>query len=266
MKYFFVLLIVLYSCGTAKKVEKIETAISKKDTTALVVVDRADSAEIVRNLLGKIKSNAVSFNTFSAKIRLDYQDKDGGDQATAFVRMQKDSLIWISLTGALGIEGFRVLVTTDSVVVWNKLKKTVQYRTIEYLSALTDIPFNFYTLQNFIVGNPVFLDSNVISYRTKEKETQLLTASAFFKHLLTLENENYLIVHSKLDDNDPARNRTMGIALSDYEWTPNGWFAKQRNVTLAENNRLDINLNFKQFVFDSPLSFPFNLPKNVKVK
>lgn len=266
MKYLTVLLILCYSCGTVKKVEKIETAISKKDTTELVIVDKLDSARTATELLNKVKSNAISFQTFSAKIKLDYQDKDGGDQATAFVRMKKDSIIWISLTGALGIEGFRVLVTEDSVVVWNKLKKTVQYRTIEYLSALTDIPFNFQTLQSFIVGNPIFLDTNVVSYRTKEKETQLLTTNLFFKHLLTLDNENYLLMHSKLDDIDPTRNRTMGIALGDYEWTTNGWFAKQRNISLAENNRLDINLNFKQFVFDAPLSFPFNLPKNVKVK
>jgi len=37
--------------------------------------------------------------------------------------MQKDSIIWVSLTGLLGIEGYRMIVNKDSVKLMNKLKK-----------------------------------------------------------------------------------------------------------------------------------------------
>jgi hypothetical protein len=48
--------------------------------------------------------------------------------------MKKDSLIWISVNGALGIEGMRVLIDKDSVRILNKLDKEYQVRSLEYLT------------------------------------------------------------------------------------------------------------------------------------
>lgn len=268
MKYYLAILITLItlSCGTVKKVEKIDVAISKKDTAQTVVVKGIDTVALSKKILKQALQNDIDFTTFSAKVKVEFQDKNDNEQATAFVRMHKDSVIWISLTGALGVEGFRVLIKKDNVVVWNKLKKTVQYRSLQHLSSLTQIPFDFKTLQDLIVGNPIFIDSNVVSYRNKEQETLILMVGDLFKHLITLDNSNYLVKHSKLDDVDASRNRTMDITFSDYEYANGHWFPKQRIISVAENNKLDISMEYKQYKFNEPLTYPFNLPKNIKVK
>ena len=48
----------------------------------------------------------------------------------------------------------------------NLLKKNVQLRTISYLQDVTALPFDFKTMQDLVVGNPVFIDSNVVSLIT----------------------------------------------------------------------------------------------------
>ncbi|MDB5249476.1 MAG: hypothetical protein JWQ40_3870 [Segetibacter sp.] len=265
---FLGLIIVMFSCRPAKKVQKIQEAISKVDTTAVIVVREnktVDSTRLIKDVYNKVIKNKIDFTTFNAKVRVGYSGKEGGDEATAYIRLKKDSAIWLSLRGALGIEGFRVLITKDSVKVMNLLKKDVQYRTISYLQEVTALPFDFATLQDLVVGNPVFIDSNVISYKVNtNNELLVLMAGKFFKHLVTIDNTNYKVLHSKLDDIDEARNRTCDITFSGYENSAGIPFSTERNISVAEQSKLDISLNFKQYSFNQPLTFPFSIPKNYK--
>ena len=261
--------VLMFACRPAKKVQKIQEAISKVDTASVAVrpndTKALDSARLIKDVYNKVLKNKIDFKTFNAKVKVEYNSKENGDEATAYVRLEKDKVIWLSLRGALGIEGFRVLVTRDSVKVMNLLKKTVQLRSIEYLQDITELPFDFVTLQDLIVGNPVFIDSNIISYKTNaDRELLVLMAGRLFKHLVTLDNTDFKVLHSKLDDIDVVRNRTCDITFSDYENSAGVPFSTKRRISVAEKSKLDINLDFKQYSFNQPTTFPFAIPKNYK--
>ena len=261
--------ILMFACRPAKKVQKIQEAISKVDTGSVFVRPNnskaLDSARLIKDVYKKVLKNKIDFKTFTAKVKVDYASKENNDEATAYVRVEKDKTIWLSLRGALGIEGFRVLVTKDSVKVMNLLKKTVQLRSIEYLQDITELPFDFITLQDLIVGNPVFVDSNIVSYKANaNRELLVLMAGRLFKHLVTLDNTDFKILHSKLDDIDVVRNRTCDITFSNYETIAGVPFSTKRRISVAEKSKLDINLDFKQYSFNQPTTFPFSVPKGYK--
>lgn len=88
--------------------------------------------------------------------------------------------------------------------------------------------------------------------------------AGFFKHLVSLSNADYTILHSKLDDINEGRNRTCDITFSDYENTSGVPFSTKRDISVAEQSKLDINLDFKQYSFNQPLTFPFSIGKNYK--
>ena len=69
-------------------------------------------------------------------------------------------------------------------------------------------------------------------------------------------------MHSKLDDIDIARNRTADLTYGDYENKAGFNFSTYREITVSEKNKLDIQLNFKQYEFNKVLSVSFNIPKN----
>lgn len=270
MKYIFlllglVMLIFAFSCRPTKK---LQTAISRKDTTHTVIVNdsKADSIKFVQEVFNKVKSRKINFNTFSAKIKVDYTGKDGkGPDLTVFVRMQKDSVIWLSINATVfSYEAFRVLITHDSVIVLNKKDKLVQFRSLSYLQELTQLPFDFSTVQDLIVGNPIYLDSNIVSFKKNESSVMLLSTGKFFKHLMTLSNNDFTLEHSKLDDIDIARNRTCDLTYTDYENKNGMQFSTGRKITVAEKSKLDIDMNFKQYSFNETLSYPFSIPKNYK--
>ena len=251
------------SCRSTKK---IQTAISKKDTTQIVRVENAfDSSGFIRQVYSGIIRNHIDFNTFSAKVKVDYRGGDGKNyDFNAFLRMRKDSVIWVSINAALGIEAFRILITPDSVKVLNKLDKVAQLRTMAYLKEITQLPFDFYSLQELIIGNPVYLDSNIVSFRKDDEYVSLMSMGKVFKNYITVGGNDYLISGSKLDDAEVGRSRTAVLSYGEYESKDNIRFATKRRISLAEQQRLEVALEFKQFNFNESLNYPFSIPKNYR--
>jgi hypothetical protein len=259
-------IVVSVSCKSARKVQ---SAINKKDTTLTTIINNAhnDSILYIREVLQKVEQNKITdFNTFSAKIKVDYKDKEGSQpELTVFVRIQKDSIIWVSINATiLSYEALRILITPDSVKVLNKRDKVVQFRSVSYLQELTQLPFDFVTLQNFLLGNPVYFDSSVVAYKKGEESVVLMNVGQYFKHLITLSNNDYHLEQSKLDDVDPIRNRTCYISYSNYENKSGKFFSTRRRLSVSEKSKLDVDMDFKQYAFNETLSFPFAVPRKYK--
>lgn len=260
------LAVVATGCRTTRKINSV---IAPKDSTKLVVNDpHADSMRNIHAIIEGINRNHIDFKTFSAKIKVDYWDKDGkGPDLTVFVRIQKDSAIWLSVNATVfSYEAFRVLITPDSVKLINKKDKLVQLRSSGYLVEVAHLPFDFKGLQDLIIGNPVFLDSNIVSYTKEPNVTSLLSIGEIFKNLLTIGNSDNLPQHSKLDDVNQNRNRTADLSYSNYNGSAGKPFATFRKISLAEKNKIDVELDFKQFSFNESLNFPFSIPKNYTVQ
>ena len=267
MTRFFIFLIFIGLLASCRSAKKIQTAITKKDSVTTVNVppgtSKNDSVQMIRAALKKIDSNRIGFRTFSCKINVDYSGSDGKKyDVNANVRMYKDSAIWVAVNALLGIDAMRLFVTRDSVKLLDKLNKTYTARSVNYLQEVTSLPLNLYNLQDLIIGNPVFLDSNVVSYTTNNNQLALLSLGELFKNLITLNESDKTLMHSKLDDTDPSRNRTADLTYGDYESKKGVLFSTKRRIVVTERNRLDIKLDFKQYEFNQEVSFPFSVPKN----
>ena len=256
-------IVVMASCRSTKK---IQTAITKKDTVVTVVTDnKIDTAQLIKNAISKLNDNKVDFKTFSAKVDVDYR---GGDDkhydVNATLRMYRDSLIWVSVNAVFGIEAMRMLITNDSVYLLDKLNKTYLIRSIDYLQEVTGLPLSLSIVQDLLVGNPVFIDSNIVSYSNNNSTISLLSIGKAFKNLVTINDNNNVLVHSKLDDIDISRSRTADLSYDDYESKKNKQFSSKRRITVSEKNKLDISLNFKQYEFNDDVNFPFSIPRNYR--
>lgn len=256
------------SCRSTRVINK-TLATKDKDTT--IVADSTlgvkDSILLNDNTKSALRANYIPFNTFSAKIKVDVQAKDNVPELTANLRMIKDSVIWVSLQATfLNIEAYRVRITKDSVILLNKLDKEVQYRSLDYLQEVTQIPFDFSTIQDMLIGNPVFFSDSNATVRKKDDQVLVYSVGDLFKNLLTLNGSNNQLIHSKLDDVDVYRNRTASVTYNDYENANGRPFSTRRQIIVTEKNKIDIKLNFKQVEFNKELSVSFSVPKNYKKK
>ncbi len=93
-------ILVLASCRSTKK---IQTAIIKKDSTAVaapVINGKEDSIRFIQETYGQVLKNHIDFAGFSAKINVDYVDGDDKKyNVNATLRMQKDAYEIERLTG-----------------------------------------------------------------------------------------------------------------------------------------------------------------------
>ena len=261
----FAAFLLMAGCRTTKK---ITTSLPKKDTAITVVVaDRhADSMKFIHDVLSQLDKNRINYETFSGKIKVDYWDKDGkGPDLTVFVRMKKDSLIWLSVNATVfSYEAFRILITPDSVKLVNKKDKVVQLRSVKYLEEMAKLPFDFKNFQDVLVGNPIFVNENVISYKQGADALTLFIVGDLFKNLLTMSNEGYALKHIKLDDIDDKRSRTCDLSYDNYVNSDGIQFATTRRISLAEKTKIDVQMEYKQFGFNESLAYPFTIPKNYK--
>lgn len=266
--FFFgsIFLLLMASCKPAKK---IQTIVSTNDTSKIIPITspKIDSAAIKADIVRRVNSNHIDFTYFSGKIKLDYIDQNGKSvNATAFVRISRDSIIWLSVTGLLGIEGFRVVVSPDTVIIMDKIEKTISYKSVAYLQEMIKLPVDFYTLQDLLVGNPIFIPDNIISFRHSGNNLVVLGTGEYFKNLITIDTTDNRILQFKLDDVKEERNRTCLVSMGDYNQQQGRLFSNFREIIVTEKGKLEIKLEYKQVVFDEPQTFPFNIPKNYKLK
>lgn len=254
------------SCRSAKKIQKAITN-TKRDTTSVINAQaHDDSVSFIKETFQQLEKQKIDFNTFQAKISVRYVGRDENEQkATAFVRMYRDSAIWISIRATIfDYEALRVYITKDSVKLLDKPNKTYTSRSVAYLQEMTDLPLDLITLQQLIIGNPVFLDSNIVSYSRSPNSISLFSIGDRFKNLITLSENDKLMLHSKLDDADINRSRTCDLNYTGYDNKNGVNFSTERSINVAEKSKLGIWLEFKDYKFNETLSFPFEVPKNYK--
>jgi hypothetical protein len=270
---FLATILLFAACRTVKKVEGIQNALSKKDTTQLVVVNKipmVDSGAIVRDIMGKVIQHKIDFKTFNAKIKVDYEGPEKKDNYTVYLSMVKDSVILIRVKGTfLGIaaEGLQARVTRDSVILVQKVgDKSVTKRSIAYLQEVTDIPFDFVSFQDLLIGNPIFFSNNLVSYKSNDNQLLVTMVGDLFKNLINIDNTTQRILFSKLNDVNTLRSRSCDITFGNYQPLAGNWFAADRKISMSEKSKLDIFLNFKEFSIDDPIKYSFEIPKNYKRK
>ena len=263
-------IVLLYSVNGCRSAKKLQTAVNRKDTQVVTTSGAAinDSLQLASGILKSLDKNRINFTTFSAKIKVQYEDKNGKQpDFNAFVRLYKDSVLWISINATfLSIEAFRILITKDSVIILNKLTKQVEYHPFKYIENIASIPLNFSVLQDIVIGNPIYTGDSIVAFRQTENHFLIGTVGQFFKNLVTISADNNLIERSKLDDIDIGQNRTADLSYGDYEKNGDFYFATYREITIAEKTKVDISLSYKQYEFNKELSFPFSVPRNYKTK
>ena len=267
---FAAVVILLSSCATSRKVQVIQDALSKKDTVQSAIVSeqiKIDSGLIVKDIVDKIASTKLSFNTMNAHIKLDYQTVDRSDAFITNISIEKGKAIYITARGAMGVIGLKAIITNDSVFIYYPLNKKVEKRPLAYLQEIIKIPLTYTLLEDLIVGNPIFIEnSNVVNYKMSNNKLQVGMTGTLFKNLITLSEDNNKVLHLKLDDINVNQNRTCDITYSDHVALLQNQFPMSRDIAISSQSRIEIHMEVKEYTFNDPLKYTFAIPKQGKRK
>ena len=268
--YLFITAVLLVSCATSRKVQVIQDALSKKDTSAnqiISAVPKVDSAVIVKEIFDKIAHTKLTYNTLNARLKVDYETANKSDALVANVSIDKGNCIYIIVKGSLGVIGLRALINKDSVMLYYPLDKKLEVRPLAYLQEIIKIPLSYSMLEDLIVGNPIFLeDVSIASYKAYNHQLQIGLVGQLFKNLVSLSEDNSKVLHLKLDDLDINQHRTCDITYSNHTMALTNQFPLNRDITFASQSRFELHLEVKEFTFNEPLKYTFVMPKQSVAK
>ncbi|WP_018628172.1 lipoprotein insertase outer membrane protein LolB [Niabella aurantiaca] len=275
MKYIILFLsaaLIFASCNPAKKAQRTPPATTadssvKTETASTDDMGKASDSmamETISTVLEKL--NHLEYTTFSGKAGVIYKAKGDTKNFDVKVQIHKDSLIWASVIGPLGIEVARGIITPDSVRIINKLNKQYISSSYVYLQEQLGLPLDLATLQDLLVGNPVFIDKTNSSYTKQDDTLQITSRTKFFRNLLSAMLPDYLPAVSNLDDVDADRNRSATLTYGGYEKVNGARFPRSRTINVKYKTEIQIQLDYKSFTFNEALHTPFSVPKGYKTK
>jgi len=264
------LVILTAACANVKKVQVIQDALTVKvlpDSAALAEKARLDSVLMVKGIVNNIAHTKIAFNTMNAKLKMDYETSKNKDSYIANLSIQKDSGIYITIRGAMGVIGLKAFINKDSVVLIFPLSKKTERHPLSYLQEVVKIPLNYQIIEDLIIGNPIFMDSvDMISYKVINERLQVSLMGKLFKNLIILSEDNTKLVQLKLDDVDITKHRTCDINYSQHTLVKNVQFPLYRTISINAQTKLDIGMEIKEFNFDEPLKYTFSVPKTGRRK
>ncbi|MEZ4933273.1 MAG: DUF4292 domain-containing protein [Saprospiraceae bacterium] len=112
-------------------------------------------------LMKRLLSNQVSADWLGTKAKVSYRDEYMRESFTAYIRMKKDSAIWMSFK-KFSFEGARALITPDSIFVIDRINNQYLAKPFSYAQQEYHLPVGFAGLQAMLLGNPVFFSSNEV--------------------------------------------------------------------------------------------------------
>lgn len=97
---------------------------------------------------------AKSYEWLISKFDIDVEGNGlSFDDLSGQLRMRRDSLVWLSITAAMGVEVARVKVSTDSVWVINRLEKTYMAEPLADVAQHFGMPIGLPWIETLLLDN-----------------------------------------------------------------------------------------------------------------
>lgn len=227
-------LLVLGSCSTNKNVSSIRNLSAN-------------------HIIREVERNQFEFENIETKFNV----KVKGDNSIGLkgqMRMQNDSVIWISLSLKLGIEVARVMITEDSVKFINRTEKTYWTESINGLKDRLPIETSLDFLQDLLVGNDI--DSNEKYKATIEDNSYKLTSD---RNTFWVTPKTFKVKRQQTTDN--GQQATLIINYDNFQEI-NGKLLPTKIILDAKDGfDLNIEIDYSEIKVGEKLQFPFNISK-----
>jgi hypothetical protein len=241
--YYFLLLLVLASCGGAKNITDIENASAKE-------------------VISAHKAAAPEFKTLASRVQLVYETDKKLQSITVSLRMEKDKNIWIKAS-ILGITIAKVLITPTSVSYYETIGSTYFEGDFALLGEWIGTPINFQQAQSMLLGQSIFT-INPTEYKSevfqKKFKIQPKQQPQNFIHSLFLNPENFKIASETLSQ--PKDERLLSIRYGDYQKIEGQYYPSTILIDTSEKgSKTKIEINYKKIDVNVDVSFPFEIPQ-----
>ena len=206
----------------------------------------------------------LDFNYLNIKSKIELKETHKTTNVTALIRLKKDSIIWFNLSGALGVQGMRGIVTQDSVYIINRVAKEYSIFNFKDVANEFNFPIDFALLQSMIIGN----------MPKPEEPDQLIKREN--NQFIIRQNINDILIDNYIDETnmkvvevqvtEKETDNSLKLLYKDFREINDQAFPFSAFVSLIHHNefgQLETQMTIEHNRVEAPekeLRFPFNIP------
>jgi hypothetical protein len=159
-------------------------------------------------LLNDLDARRADWNTLGLRLESTASAMGKAGTFTLNVRMARDSVIWMSISPALGVEAARILLTPDSVQVMSKLpgSRFVFQGNYNQLEDAVQAPVSFDLMQDLLLGQPLMMNPEREEYVSKVDGDRYVLMSKYDRNVRKLVGT---------DDKELSPDDSLSIVAND---------------------------------------------------
>lgn len=215
--------------------------------------------------VNRVTVHNIDYTYFTAKGRMRLESRGNNLSANFTLRMQQDSVIWVSLSPGLGIEAIRAKITRDSILILDRINQHYYAGDYDLLKEKYNVDVPFDMLQNIIIGNYTPGDPGSEKLLNEEGPIQ---HSRQKRGSLTIDQfiDTELFKLKRLEARDDSTNNQIAVDYQDFAQLGHWPFAHSTLIALkgsktgtATNSAVSIN-HRQLSITDPSHDFPFSVP------
>jgi len=215
--------------------------------------------------LATLLSKELPYNTLSLKGKAELDINGDANPVTLNIRIKKDEKIWFSVTAFGGaIEAARGIITPDSLLLMNRLQKTILRKPFSYIHSYTNKQVNFGWLQSILTGNTI--SEFMVEKSDLKQENGVWILSGTEQNLAYRTLFNTLLKSAELTLNDAEAAQGLKVLYDKYTPVNNGLFPLSLKITSAVGNKkISVAVEFVKIDANVAVEFPFTVPKSFEL-
>ncbi len=227
----------------------------------------SDKKELVAILI-PLADRKINFKTFDGKAKASFQNGSDKVEFNAGIRMQKDSVIWVSVNALGGlVQVARLLITPDSIYLVNYLQREVTLLPTSEASKLLPADVNFDMLQSLIIGNLVADKGIPTDAADIEDAWSLQLEDRKYRQLIAYNKADTTMRSNQVTTRDVFPETGLLLQFGNYKWINNQRFPINRVINIVTGDeKYHLDMQFNSVAFDEPVDFPFSIPKKYTMK
>ena len=255
-QYSYWFIVVVFAFATACK--------SGKETAAQKEPVRERTAGY---LLRHYEKNKFDYTWLGLKVDAEFLTMGETQSFKANIKMRKDSVIWISISPALGIEMIRMMITPDSLMMMSKIPDNKYYYkgNFNVINELVGVELDFEMLQDLLIGNALALDKDEGRFRSEVNDEKHLLISRYKRKVRRVVG----VDDRKLEDdtiivnpNDPRYQRTLKRVDENDELIVSRYWLDPEHYRLEQSifndliRQRTVEIYYSDFGMDGEQSYP----------
>jgi hypothetical protein len=253
-------------------------ALKKNTANVRAELFRPGDCRNTQSLLDSMKSHQFRFESISSKLDCDAKGDSMKGSFEVTLRIRRDSIIWMSVTGLGGmIKVAKICITQDSVSLVNYIDKTFFKGDFSYINKMLQSDFDFDMVQSILLGNSVTFYEENEKLHSYSEDGKCVLSTIRKRKLKKLVNRNRDLTKAdsaqtiwmdpqtqkiaRILFNDFNTKRSFDASYSDFKPASNGMMmpSNARFLIKAEK-KLMLQMLYKRITLNKQLEFPFVIP------